>query len=427
MEKKYNQVRIAMISEHGDPLAPLGGQQSGGQNVYVYELAKSLSQLGVKVDVFTRLENKKAATVVRFAKSAKVIRLKAGPIKFISKDDYGPLMPEFVENFLRNSRENKIKYDLIHSNYYYSGWAGLKLKKILNIPLAHTYHSLGLLKKQAMGSNDTSPQERTEIETDIINHADKIIATSPQEKLSMIKLYHANPNNITIIPAGVNVRRFTPLSKELSRKKMHLPIDQLIVVFAGKMEERKGGITLITAVKEIKRQWPEIYSKLLVLMFSGDPRKQRGKESQESGARHYLKDAIIKEKVDDVVKLMPGISQDKLHYYYGAADVVAMPSYYEPFGMVAVEAMASGAPVVASNVGGLKWIVEDDITGFKAKPKDPKDLAQKIVRILSNQKLEDRLSKNSVIRAQRNFSWNIIAKNMLKVYKQLIDKNKEKR
>ncbi len=425
MAKKSDQIRIAMISEHGDPLAPLGGQQSGGQNVYVYELAKALSQLGAKVDVFTRWENKKSATTMRFARSAKVIRLKAGPVKFISKDDFGPLMPEFVENLLKYSRENKIKYDLIHSNYYYSGWAGLKLKDIFNIPLVHTYHSLGLLKRQAMGVNDTSPAERTKIETDIINQANMIIATSPQEKLSMLELYKARSENIAIIPAGVNLRRFTPLNKELARKEMKLPNDKFIVVFAGKMEKRKGGITLITAVKEIKNKYPEIYSNLLVLMFSGDPRKQRGKESRELGAMNYLKDAILKERVEDVVKLMPGIGQDKLHYYYGAANVVAMPSYYEPFGMVAVEAMATGAPVVASNVGGLKWIIEDDITGFHAKVKNAKDLSKKIVKILSNPKLEDRLGKNSIIRAQRNFGWNIISQKMLKVYKQLVDKNKK--
>lgn len=148
--KNQNDLVIAMISEHNDPLTPLGGQQAGGQCVYVYELSKALSNLGIKVDVFTRWENRKADQQIRFAKRAKVIRLKAGPRQFISKDKFGPLMPEFVEHFLEYMRMSKTKYGIIHSNYYYSGWAGLQLKNILKIPAVITFHSLGLIKK--MGS-----------------------------------------------------------------------------------------------------------------------------------------------------------------------------------------------------------------------------------------------------------------------------------
>lgn len=413
--------RVAMISEHGDPLAPLGGQQSGGQNVYVYELAKALSNLGIKVDVFTRWDNRQSANIVRFAKRAKVIRLKAGPRHFISKDKFGPLMPEFVEHFLEYLRSNKIKYNLIHSNYYYSGWVGIQLKNILKIPLVHTYHSLGLLKKQALGEKDTSPDERIKIETLILNNADKIVSTSPQEKISMIEEYQAKVANIVVIPAGVNIRRFTPLNKNLARKKLKLPADKFIVVFAGKMERRKGGITLIKAVNNIKNRWPKIYRNLLVFMFSGDPRTQRTKEKQEKIAKHDLKNTVEQYKLKDAIKLLPGITQEKLHYYYGAANVVVMPSYYEPFGMVAVEAMATGTPVVASNVGGLKWIIEDNITGFHAEVKNPVSFARQIVKILSKPSLADRLCKNSIIRSRNNFSWVKIAQKILKVYKNLIN------
>lgn len=420
---KKNNFRIAMISEHGDPLAPLGGQQSGGQNVYVYELARALSRLGVKVDVYTRWDSRKSDPKVRFAERAKVIRLKAGPRQFVSKDKFGPLMPEFVEKFLEYTRTSKTKYDLIHSHYYFSGWAGLQLKNILKIPLVETFHSLGLLKKQAMKERDTSPSERTEIEKLIMEKADKIIATSPQEKLSMISEYSPKKNNIVVVPCGTNLLRFNPMDKAKARKKLGISLDKKIVVFASKMERRKGALTVISVAKEIKKRWPAIYKDLQVYMFSGDPRKKRTEEKQEENYRNILKNETKKSGVKDKVKLYHGIDQEKLHYYYCAADVVIMPSYYEPFGMVAIEAMACGTPVVASNVGGLKWVVEDEITGFHAEPKDAVKFAKCVVKILSDPELEERLGKNGVIRVRQNFSWGIIAEKALDIYRELIEAN----
>jgi len=414
---------VAMISEHGDPIAPLGGQQSGGQNVYVYEVARALSKLGVKVDVFTRWENRKAAKVVRFATRAKVIRLKAGPRHFISKDKFGPLMPEFVERVLEYARLNKRCYNIIHTHYYYSGWAGLQLKHILGKKLVHIFHSLGLIKHKALAENDPSPKERTQIEKKLMRSADMIISTSPQEKLDMVREYGVSGKNVAVIPAGVNLRRFTPLGKASARRKLKLPQDKKIVVFAGKMEKRKGGETLIKAVKEIQKNCLKIYSQLAVYMFSGDPRIQRKKEKKETTTRHALKDMIRDLEVDDTVKLMPGIEQDKLHYYYGAADVVVMPSYYEPFGMVAVEALATGTPVVASNVGGLKWTIQDGVTGFHARAKSAKGFAKQIVRILNDPVLERKMSRNGIEQARKNYAWLKIAKKTLAIYKQLIAKD----
>jgi len=273
--KKNNKFRIAMISEHGDPLAPLGGQQSGGQNVYVYELARALSKLGVGVDVYTRWDSKKSDPVVRFAERAKVIRLKAGPQQFVSKDKFGPLMPEFVEKFLEYTRTSKTKYDLIHSHYYFSGWAGLQLKNILKVPLVETYHSLGLLKKRAMGERDTSPTERTAIEKLVMEKADKIIATSPSEKLSMISEYKPKNSDIVVVPCGVNLLRFKPIDKNKSRKKLGIPLNKKIVVFASKMERRKGGLTVVAVAKEIKKRWPAIYENLQIYIVLWRSKKRK--------------------------------------------------------------------------------------------------------------------------------------------------------
>jgi len=418
--------RVAMISEHGDPLAPLGGQQSGGQNVYVYELARSLSKLGIKVDVFTRWENRKSAQIVRFAKRAKVIRLKAGPRHFLSKDKFGPLMPEFVEHFLEYTRKNKIKYSVIHTHYYFSGWAGLQLRRILGVPVVATFHSLGLLKKKALGERDTSPTERTKIEKQIMEEANLIVATSPQEQGDMVAVYKEKDIKTVIIPPGVNLRRFIPVNKLTARKRMQIPQGKKIVVFAGKMERRKGGLTLVEAVKEIRDESPDLYKNLIVYMFSGDPRIGRKKEKQESTARHDLKDAINRLGKDSPIRLLPGIGQEKLHYFYAAADVVVMPSYYEPFGMVAIEAMASGTPVVASSVGGLKWTVQDGITGLHAKPKDAKSFAKQITRILTDEKLAKKMSDLCPEYVKERFSWPGIGKSLLKEYKRVASQSVNK-
>ncbi len=420
MKQEHGQLTVAMISEHGDPLAPLGGQQAGGQNVYVYELARSLSRIGIKVDVFTRWENRKAAAQVRFATRAKVVRLKAGPRHFISKDKFGPLMPEFVERFLEYSRETKTKYHLIHTNYYFSGWAGVRLQNILQIPLLATFHSLGKMKQSALRDGDSSPEDRLRIEQEIFQRANRIIATSPQEKEFMVAEYGATAKKIVVIPPGVNLRRFSPIKREIARKKLHIDPAKHVVMFAGKMEPRKGALTLVQAIALLRDSRPDIFSDLEVFLFSGDPRQKLRKESKETGFRHMVRDEIAAKGLTKTIKFLPGVAQDALHYYYAAANVVVMPSYYEPFGMVAIEAMATGTPVVASNVGGLRWTVEDGVTGFHAKAKEPSEFAQRIITVLDDVALQNSLSKHAALMVRKRFGWDSIAAKVAQTYQSLV-------
>lgn len=414
--------RIALINEHAVPLAPKGGVQADGQNVYVYELSCALSRLGVKVDVFMRWDNRKSSPMVRFAERAKVIRLKAGPRHFVGRENLSPLMPEFVERFLEYCRVKKVKYDLIHSHYYHSGWAGMQAKNIFHIPHVCTFHSLGMVKKQAMGGLDSSPSERIKIEEKLLEVTDEIIATSPPEKVSILELYKNKPKKMVVISAGANLLRFTPLNQKNARQRLQLSLDKKIVVFAGRMDINKGGLVLIQAVNHIKKNWPEIFRKLEVLMFSGDPRKDRRKVKEEVKLKNEMINLIKKHKLENAIKLQNCINQAGLHVYYGAADVVVMPSYYESFGLVATEAMATGTPVVASNVGGLKWTIEDGITGFHAEPGNYRQFAKNIVKILKDPELQHRLGQNAIIHVQNNYNWDISARKILSEYESLVEK-----
>lgn len=427
MSENNKNLKIAMISCFSDPLAPVGGRQIGGASIYINELAKNLDNLGVSVDVFTRWDNRRADQVARISKRSKVIRLKAGPRNFISQEDYASYMPEFIENFLKYCREKKLHYDIIHTHQYASGLVGLRLKYILKTPLVHTFHSLGKIKYQAMGKDISNENdERFLVENKIISNAEKIVATSPQEKVSIIKLYNKkNENNIVVIPAGVNFKRFTTLTKDIARKKLHIDKNKKIIMFAGRMDENKGLTVLIEAVKRIKNYYPKVYENLLVYVFAGDPRKERRKEKVEETFRHKVVKLMSECMVKDKIFLSQGIDQEKLHYYYCAANLVAMPTYYESFGLVAIEAMASGTPVVVSNVGGLKWTVQNNLTGYKVPAKNPLELARKMVKILDDPELEKRLGQNARIYVSQNFDWQNIAREIKKIYTDLVINKKD--
>lgn len=419
MENNGGKIRIAMISIVSDPLAPVGGRQSGGASIYIYELARMLSKKGISVDIFTRWDNRKAAPTVRIAQRCRLIRLKAGSRHFIPQENLDAVTPEFLEHFLSFMRENKLKYNLIHSHQYISGRIGLQLKEILRLPLVHTFHSLGKTKEQSpIGTK--IPMERFEVEKMIMQKSNQTVATSPKEKLMVVKFYGVSGDNVNIIPTGFNLKRFSKLDKKTVRKKLNIPADEYVILFAARMDENKGGLTLLEAVKWIRIHHGEIYNKLTVLMFTGDPRKTRRNESVEAHFRKKLNNEIVEDKLSERIKLHPAVDQQKLHLYYAASDLVLMPSYYEGLPLVSIEAMAMGVPVVASNVGGLQWVVQEGITGMHAKVGNGKDFGRKIVYLLKNPKVRERMGENSSILARQSFSWDIISDQMIKIYRSLL-------
>ena len=415
MYKRSKNLRVAILSCFSDPLAPVGGREVGGVSIYVYELVKSLSKLGIAADVFVRWDNRKADEVAKLCKRGRVIRLKAGPRRFIPQEEIDTYTPEFIEHFLSFGRGKNLRYDLIHSHQYISGRIGIQLKEILKIPLIHTFHSLGKVKEQSKISSGVA-YERFDIEKRIMDKANLIIATSPQEKHNIINLYNVDGENVSVIPVGVNLKRFSKINRKQIRKELVLGLGKKIVLFAGRMDENKGALTLIDAVKQIKDRYQTTYDDLELLIFSGDPRKTRRKEAIEARFRKKLTLRIANKEIGNKVKLFPAVDQEKLHKYYAASNLVVIPSYYESFGMVAIEAGATGVPVVASDTGGLQWVVQEGITGFHADVGSGKDFAKKMVSILEDEDIQRRMGENANVIASRKFDWNVIAKKITEHY-----------
>lgn len=414
--------RIAMLTDNADPLVPLGGFEAGGENVYVYELSRALGRLGWTVDVYTRWSSPKTAQIAKMSENVRVIRLQAGPLEFVPKEQLFPYMPEYVENFLKFTEKNKLEYLLLHGNYYLSAWAGVQLGKTLHIPVVSTFHTLGIVKHQALNSNDPSPKDRIDKELEVMAGEDRLIATSPVMKDEMTDLYSANAKKIAVIPGGVNLNRFTSLPQNLARRVLNINPNRLIVLYVGRMERRKGIDTLLYAMAEVAKMMPEKRKILRLYVSGGEPRHRwrNAKESPEKLERDRLKKLVDDLGIKDMVRFLGGVNRENLPYYYSAADVTVVPSYYEPFGLVPLESMACGTPVIASNTGGLKYTIKDGKTGYLVPPRDHKMFAAKIYVLLENSTIRKHFRENGMERVKRFFGWEAVANQMSSFYNDLI-------
>ena len=388
-------MRFAMISEHASPLASLGGEDSGGQNVYVAHLARRLGEMGHQVDVFTRRDSELLPAVVSFAEGVRVVNLPAGPARGVSKDELFPFMGEFRDAFYRFAREEAAAYDLVHANFWMSGWVGCEAKRDLGLPFAQTFHALGEIKRREQGDNDTSPLERRAVEQRILNEVDLILATCPAEVEELTILYGADPSRLTVVPCGVDHRTFRPVDRDTAREMLGLS-DRPTVVYVGRLVARKGVDTLVEAFALL----PLRLDAQLVIV-GGEP----GGSPEAARLAALAKDLDISEKVC----FAGSRPQEDLRHYYGAADVAISVPHYEPFGMTPLEAMACATPVVGSRVGGIKTSVADGETGYLVSPKDPEALAKRVLRLLSDPALQFRVGRNARRRIEEHYTWEGVA------------------
>jgi D-inositol-3-phosphate glycosyltransferase len=399
--------KVALISVHGDPAIDIGQEEAGGQNVYVKEVGEALARQGWQVDMFTRCSSENQAEIVQHSPRCRTIRLTAGPKKFVPRQKIFNYLPEFLEKFLDFQDQQKTIYPLIHTNYWLSAWVGMEIKKIQTVQHLHTYHSLGAVKYGSISAIPLIAKTRLKVERQCLETADMIIATSPQEQEHMRSLV-SKKGNVTIIPCGTKIDCFGSIDRVAGRAKIGIEPEEKLVMYAGRFDQRKGIETLVRAIAkaEVKRH------KNLKLMLVGGytPGEKDGLEKERIA--HIAQELGI----DDITIFAGKVRHEDLAYYYAAADVCVVPSHYEPFGLVAIEAMASRTPVIASDVGGLKFSVTDKKTGLLVAPQDENEFAQAIDSVLSNPQWREQLGKNARKRVKSKFSWDGVASQLDQQY-----------
>lgn len=409
--------RVALISVHGDPAVEIGKEEAGGQNVYVRQVGEALAKLGWQVDMFTRKVSAEQETIVQHSPNCRTIRLEAGAVEFIPRDDLFGNLPEFVDKFLQFQQENGFVYPLVHTNYWLSSWVGMQLKEKQGSKQVHTYHSLGAVKYNTIDVIPLVAATRLAVEKQVLETAERIVATSPQEKEHMRSLV-STEGSIDIIPCGTDIAQFGCIDRQAARAKLGIDPEAKLVMYVGRFDPRKGIETLVRAVGQSQLRGP---SSKLQLMIAGGSRP-----GQSDGIERDRIESIVAELGMSDFTTFPGrVEQEMLPYYYAAADICVVPSHYEPFGLVAIEAMASKTPVVASDVGGLQFTVVSEETGLLAPPQDVAAFSTAIDRILSSSQWRDELGEAARAHVETKFSWEGVASDLAKLYTQLLDDKSE--
>lgn len=409
--QSLNRQAIALISDHADPAAAIGGEEAGGQNVYVRQVGEHLAELGWQVDMFTRKVNPEDEVIVQHTPHCRTIRLKAGPEEFIPRDQLFDWMPEFVQSFQAFQSKQGMAYPLLHTNYWLSAWMGLQLQKTSGIQLVHTNHSLGAVKYQSVPQKPAIASTRLAVEQEILEKANCVVATSPQEQECLHHLVSPR-GQIEVIPCGADISNFRLLPKAEARTKLGLHLQDKIVLYVGRFDPRKGIDTVVRACALLKEQGTE--SLKLVIVGGSSPDLPDGQE------RARIESLVAELGLSELTIFAGRIGHDLLPFYYTAADVCVIPSHYEPFGLVAIESMACGTPVVASAVGGLNFTVVPEETGLLVPPQDFPAFAGAIDRILSNELWSRKLRKQAFANVNQRFSWSGVAIQLSELYRHIL-------
>lgn len=417
-------MRVAMLSVHSSPLARLGGKEAGGMNVYVRELARELGSRGVPVDIFTRSQDREAPTVEPLACGVRVINLHTGPAAPYDKNWVLTYLPEFVSRVRCFADGEDLSYDLIHSHYWLSGEAALRLRRSWGVPVVHMFHTLGAMKNSvARSKEETETGRRIASERRLMQEVDAVVAATPLDKAQMVWNYGADPERIRVVPCGVDLRRFQPAAQAAARIQLGLPADERLLVCVGRMEPLKGMDALIRALALLRAERHPWSESLRVLLVGGD-----GEERPQGwNAEQRRLDALRRElHVADQVRFLGAQPQELLPAYFAAADAVAVPSHYESFGLVALEAMASGAAVVASRAGGLALTVEDGRSGLLFPPDDHVALARQLGRLLDAPELAAELRAGARRRAAE-YGWGGVGRRITTIYDDLLHRREAER
>ena len=404
-------LRVAILSVHTCPLAVLGGKETGGMNVYVRELARELGRMGVRADVFTRSQNPTIPRVVTITDGVRVVHLTAGPEAPMPRERIRDHLDEFVEGVEAYRIAGGFDYDLIHAHYWLSGAVGLVLRDRWSVPLVQMFHTLGHLKNDATrASSDREPAVRIDEEARIVGAVDRIVAATTVERTHLVQHYGADPSRIAVIPCGVDTNLFLPGDQAAARAALGLD-DQPRLLYVGRLAPIKGLETLLDAMARLRAAGTRVHLSIV----GGDA------DEPLNGHEGALRARLARLDLGGTVTFVGAQPQERLRAWYVAADATVLPSHYESFGMVALEAMACGIPVVASRVGGLQTTVRDGVTGLLVRESDPAALAGALDRLLGDPDLRFRLGREGVQWAARH-RWPCVAEAVCREYAALVER-----
>ncbi len=393
---------VAMLSIHTSPLDHPGRtKDAGGMNVYMRELAQKLASYHVQVDIFTRHTDKHVPQIVQLGRNTRVIHVRAGPMVPLHKDDlyqYTPTFARYIDEFRRNE---SMHYDLIHSHYWLSGVAATRLACHWDIPHVTMFHTLGRLKQLA-NPKEPEPPLRLEMEQRLIRHVDCIIAPTSEERNQMIRYCGAVASRVAVIPCGVDLKLFRPLSRSFARQRVGLPAERPILLFAGRLDPFKGPDLLLRAAALMQQD-------ALVVIAGGSGSGDKDIEQLQKLAQRL--------NIADRVMLLGARQREEMPYFYNAANVTVVPSYHETFGLAAVESLACGTPVVATRAGGLTTVVRHGENGFLV-PRCPGFFAERLDAMLSDDQLYAGL-RSAARSSVTQFSWEKVAQEVHMIYDEL--------
>ena len=393
--------RIAMVSVHGCPLMTPGMRSAGGMNVYLRKIAPLLAERDICVDVFTRNHHAGGPELLELGPNARVIHLPAGPPE-LAKAEIVPYLAEYRERLSRFVAEEGAAYDLVHSHYWLSGGVGSDLAKEWGVPHVVSYHTLGAVKELA--SDEPEPADRLAAEARMAAAADRVFAFTEGEAGVIGELFGLPSERLHVVPGGVDVSLFRPRDRAAARRAVGIAEAERVVLFVGRLEPFKGPDLLVRALGEMR----DVSNVRLVLVGG----------SKEEGSAEWLERIAADVGVTAHMRWQPAIQQVDLPDFYSAADICAVPSYHESFGLAALEAMACGTPVVATDVGALSSLVLDGETGSLVPSHDPLDFARCLEELLDSPARRERMGRAAQARA-RAFTWGRAAEEALDGYRAL--------
>ena len=403
--------RVAMLSVHTSPIATLGGKDAGGMNVYVRDLSRQLGRRGIAVDVFTRRTDPHTPTIIPIDQNVRLIHITAGPTAPIDKAAIFGHTGEFASEMALFALRDGVSYDAIHGHYWLSGWVALLLRRYWDAPTIQMFHTLAALKLDAArgAADGQEPQLRVDTERRIIEQIDTIIAANARERAEMIWWYGRTSNNIATVPCGIDLELFRPHDRAAARATLGLGPEPTML-YVGRIDPVKGIDFLLDGFTRLHERWQGDVAPRLLLVGGTLIDGELGPDLTA------LRDAAAARGVAERITFCGPQPHDALPTYYAATDLTVVPSRYESFGLVAVESMACGTPVVASRAGGLAYTIEDEQNGFLVPYGDADTLAATLDRALGDSALRARLVHGALSTAAQ-YDWERITDRILDIYR----------